>query len=109
MTERWKESRRIPITVVGSHERLVLCEGIHGWTEAVVYQRVSCEVDITEECTAELHKSRHSDGFYVRILHRGKNIAVLGVDDASRMQVNTGYAVRKAEGATVSFRIRKTR
>ena len=64
--------------------------------------------DITSECVPILVKSGHSDGYYVALQHKGKNIIALGVDDKSASLALSGrrkYRMVKANGAVVSFNI----
>lgn len=66
--------------------------------------------DITGECTVELKKSHHSDGWYVLVKHGDKQLFVLGLDDKSahlQLPGSKGYQVKKAKNATVSFNIMK--
>lgn len=74
-----------------------------------VFERrpVAVEITGTSECTAELVKSQHSDGYYVAVKYRNKIILTLGINDASKAILAPGYVIRKARGAIVSFHLVK--
>lgn len=61
--------------------------------------------DVTAECSVDIQKSQHTDGFYCHIRHNGNSVVALGVDDSSKCIVKRGYRIEKANGATVSFKI----
>lgn len=70
------------------------------------------EVDVTDECRAELRRSKTSGGHYVAIIHDDKVLFALGVDEKSRVlpfqsSWSGRYHMGHVEGATVSFKITK--
>jgi len=64
--------------------------------------------DVTSECTAELVRSRHSEGYYCSVIYKGRSILALGIDDLSKCILKPGYRIVKAENASVSFRVLRT-
>lgn len=105
---KWKEVARIdPEHCPGERLRTrhVDRPGGRSYTAVEVYE--GGERDITSECTVELVQSHHSDGYYCSVLHDGKSILALGVDEASKCLLKPHYRIKKAYGATVSFRILK--
>lgn len=103
-----KEVKCVPtgLVVDNVHTRARVTTDLQGNVVVVIEQRET-EQDVTEECTVKLIQSRHSGGYYCNILHDGRSVVALGVDDASKANVKPGYRMIKAPGATVSFHILK--
>jgi hypothetical protein len=101
--ERWDLVKRTGLKV-GKNERIALRDG-----EVVIERQVS-ERDVTGECTVELRRSKSSSGYYVSIIHEGRSIIALGVDENSKFLIrNNGYTVESSPDGHVSFRIKSTR
>lgn len=66
--------------------------------------------DVTAECRPILIKSNSSPGYYVRMVHKGRTVALLGVSKKGYV-LGTGvegkYTVEAARNATISFNIFK--
>ena len=67
-----------------------------------------CETDITDHCRLEFRNSGSSNGKYIAVIYhsdpvcaRSKVVAVIGV----KAIPIRGYAIRLAQGATVSFKV----
>ncbi len=65
--------------------------------------------DVTSQCRAELVKSGSSSGHYVRLMHKGTMVALLGMYSGLKLKMGQGtncrYKVELAKGATVSFHV----
>ncbi len=97
----WKTVRRTGF-YLGKDERAY----IRG--NKLVVERFFKEQDLSDECTAELVKSKHSSGYYVALRYRGKTIVALGIGEAHKALImENGFRIVKAEGAEVSFRVKK--
>ena len=106
--EKWEEIARIdPKRCPGGRVRTRSVSRPDGGSYTVVEVYMRNEEDVTAECTAELKQSHHTQGYYCNILHNGRSILALGIDDASKCQLRQHYRIEKAEGATVSFKILK--
>lgn len=103
MSDEWKEVGRVVIG--GDVTRIRLCDGPGSQQTVVLEQKVTN--DITDQLTVELVKSGSSDGYYCAIKHEGVTVVCLGVDEASSCRVSRGYRIKKAKGASVSFRVTK--
>lgn len=91
---------RTGITVVKNQRVMVGEQG-----EIVIVEEDS---DITGDCRVELVKSKHTNGYYIKLIHGDKCIAVLGVDENSKHCLrDNGYRLVPAEHARVSFRVEK--
>ena len=75
--------------------------------ELVVEELVELPVDVTDKLEAKIVKSKHSDGYYVRVMHQGKTAFCLGVDNASKKLAEKGYVVKKVHNSSISFRVLK--
>ena len=104
----WKEIKRVPISPSPEGQRTTIVSD-KGELFLSYQEKVPTEQDITKECTVEFTQSRHSGGYYCNIMHDGKSVVALGVDDTSRSTIKSGYRMVKAPGATVSFRIVKVK
>ncbi len=66
--------------------------------------------DITAECKPVLMKSTSSNGYYIRLIHGSKPVALFGVHPNGYVMAERGnrdYKVTAADCATISFRVFK--
>lgn len=101
---KWKEVARLDTMSKLRTREAVTVKGEH-YMVVEVFEK--SEEDITSQCTVELVRSRHSDGYYCSVVHSGKSILALGVDKASKRVLTPHYSLVRAEGASISFRILK--
>lgn len=104
----WKEVARLDVDRALSSLRVVdRTDPKTGKDYRAVEIREPGEEDITSECVAVLVKSRHSDGYYCSVIHNGKSIMALGVDEKSKSVLGPHYRLVKVPGGFLSFRIMK--
>lgn len=101
----WKEVAMVDTKGKEARTRIVIRDG----RPVVVVEVREEDLNVTPECTTALVQSQHSGGYYCSIFHNGKSILALGVDEASKCFMKKGYRIEKARGASVSFRILKTK
>ncbi len=66
--------------------------------------------EVTAECKPVLMKSTSSNGYYIRLIHGSKNVALFGVHPNGHVMAERGscnYKVTAADSATISFRVFK--
>jgi hypothetical protein len=101
--EAWDVVKRTGLKL-RKDERVVLLNG------EVVVERKAIERDVTDECTAEIRKSKSSEGYYIALVHEGKAIIAFGLDENSKYIIRSnGYRLEKSPDGHVSFRIKSTR
>jgi len=96
---RWELIKRTGLRV-SENERVSVQHG------EVVVERLIVDRDVTEECRVELRKSKSSSGYYVGIIHDGRCVIALGVDELSKhIPRSNGYRIEKSPDSRVSFRV----